>query len=77
MLHKQMATDKKEFMSKLWMLKQIRMKFKKLSITNDYTKDEREAIKELVNEAKKRNNADTTGYIWKVRGMRLLKMTQK
>ena len=52
MLRMQTATDKEEFMSNLWMLKQLQTKFKKLSITHDYTKDERKAIRELVDEAK-------------------------
>ena len=76
MLCMQTATDKDEFMSKLWMLKQLQVKFK-LSITNDYTKDERKAIRELVDEAKKRNDTVRKGYIWKVRGMRLTKMATR
>jgi len=77
MLRMQTATDKEEFMSNLWMLKQLQTKFKKLSITHDYTKDERKAIRELVDEAKKRNDTVTKGFIWKVRGMRLTKMTTR
>ena len=61
-------SDKEEFMSKLWMLKYIRMKFKKLSITHDYTQNERKIIKSYVEEAKKRNMSDTKGYKWQVRG---------
>ena len=77
MVRMQTITDKEEFMSKLWMLKQLKMK--KLSITNDYTMDERKIIKQYVEEAKKRNNnTGTHGYVWKVRGtprngMRLIK----
>ena len=75
MLRMKTATDKEGFMSNLWMLKQLQTKFKKLSITHDYTKDERKAIRELVDESKKRNDTVTKGFIWKVRGMKLSKMT--
>ena len=47
--------DKEEFMSKLWMLKSVRIKFKHLSITKDYTLDECKMIKDYIGEAKKRN----------------------
>ena len=47
------------------MLGQLKKKF---SITHDYTIDERKVIKECVEEAKKRNNTGTKGYVWKVRG---------
>ena len=77
MLRMPTVTDKEEFMANLWMLKQLQTKFKKLSITHDYTKDERKAIRELVDEAKKRNDTVTKGFIWKVRGMRLTKMTTR
>ena len=51
----------------------------KLSITNDYMIDERMIIKEYVEEAKKKNNTGTQGYVLKVRGtprngMRLIKL---
>ena len=77
MLRMPTVTDKEEFMANLWMLKQLQTKFKKLSITHDYTKDERKAIRELVDEAKKRNDTVTKGFIWKVRGMRLTKMATR
>ena len=63
MLRMRTISEKEEFMSKLWMLGQLK---KKLSITHDYTIDERKVIKEYVEEAKKRNNTSTTGYVWKV-----------
>ena len=68
MLRMQSLSEKEEFMSKLWMLKNVRMKFKNLSITNDYTLDERKMIKECVAEANRRNTTGTKGYLWKVRG---------
>ena len=60
----------------VWILGQPK---KKLSITHDYTIDERKVIKEYVEEAKKRNNTGTKGYVWKVRGtprngMKLMKI---
>ena len=58
---------KKEFMSTLWKLKLGPQKFHKISVTDDYTKDEREEIKRWVTEAKKRTERGK-GFVWKVRG---------
>ena len=58
---------KKEFMSSLWRLKHGPDKFKKISITDDYTQEERREIKRWVEEAKVRTQAED-GYAWKVRG---------
>lgn len=58
---------KKEFMSTLWKLKLGPQKFHKISVTDDYTKDEREEIKRWVTEAKKRTEREK-GFVWKVRG---------
>ena len=79
MVRMKSINEKEEFMSKLWMLKPVQMKFKKLSITNDYTLDERMIIKDYVEEAKKRNMIGTKEYAWKVRGtpregMKLIKI---
>ena len=76
MLRMRTISEKEEFMSKLWMLGQLKMK---LPITHDYTIDERKVIKEYVEEAKKRNSTSTKGYVWKVRGtprngMKLMKI---
>ena len=60
--------EKDDFMSKLWMLKNVRMKFKGMSITHDYTLEERKMIREYVEEANRRNKAETNEYRWKVRG---------
>ena len=43
--------DKENFMSKLWMLKNARKRFGNISITNDYTLEERNFIKKWVEEA--------------------------
>ena len=69
-------------MFKLWMLKYIRMKFRRLSITHDYTQVERKIIKSYVEEAKKRNMSDTEGYKWQVlgtprQGMSLIKIAMQ
>ena len=74
--------EKEEFMSKLWMLKNVKMKFKNLSVTNDYSLDERKMIKKYVEEANKRNTTGTKGYLWKVRGtpkegMRIIKIAKQ
>ena len=68
MLSMKTLGEKEEFMSKLWMLKNLKMKFAKVSITNDYTIDEKEMIKEYVQEANERNAKESKGYKWKVRG---------
>ena len=79
MVRLQTVSYKEELMSKLWMLKQVKTKFKRLSITNDYTANERKVIKDYVEEAKKRNMNGAKEYVWKVRGtptqgMRLIKI---
>ena len=64
-----MATQnaKLDFMSCLGRLKHGPKKFKKISITDDYTKEEREEIRRWVKEAQQRTNNEI-GYVWKVRG---------
>ena len=59
---------KDDFMSKLWMLKNVRKIYSNLSIANDYTLHERKTMKKYVEEANARNMIGTKGYIWKVRG---------
>ena len=82
MLRMKKISDKEEFMSKLWMLKCVKKKYNRLSITNDYTLDERKIIKDYVEEAKKRNMTTMKGNVWKVRGtprqgMRLIKISMQ
>ena len=60
--------EKEKFMSKLWMLKNSRTRFKSMSITNDYTIEERHMIRKCVEEAKRRNTTEMSEYQWKVRG---------
>ena len=68
MLRMKNKDEKEEFMSKLWMLKNVRTWSKNISITNDYTLEERRLMKKWVEEANKRNTIGTNEYRWKVRG---------
>ena len=66
-------------MSSLWRLKHGPEKFRRISITEDYTQDERQEIKRWVEEAKIRTRDNEDGYEWKVRGsprsqLRLVRM---
>ena len=72
---------KSELLSKLWKLKNGLEKFRKISITEDFTQEERNEIKLWVEEAKQRTKMETK-YIWKVRGsprneIRLVKMSKQ
>ena len=58
---------KLDFMSQLGKLKHGPFKFKRISITDDYTQEEREEIRKLVEEARERSK-DESQYVWKVRG---------
>ena len=58
---------KSEIMSKLWKLKNGPEKFQKISITDDFTQEERKEIKRWVDEAKERTRQED-GYVWKIRG---------
>ena len=71
--------EKFSILSKLGRLKYARRKYEdRISVTHDYTLEERKTIKELVEEAKRRNtlekNEGAQGYTWKVRGMQLVKI---
>lgn len=68
MLQMKNGNEQEEFMSKLWMLKNARIRFGKISITHDYTQEERDLIKKWVEEAKRRNTGGINEYRWKVRG---------
>ena len=76
--------EKMEIMSRLKFLKNAEEKFKKLSITDDYTIAERAQIKEWKEKANIKNNEENqdSGYIWKVRGnpkngIRLVRFTKQ
>ena len=82
MLRMKNQNEKDEFMSKLWMLKNMKIRYGNISITDDYTQEERHLIKKWVNEAARRNANGTNGYRWKVRGtprkgMRLVLITNQ
>ena len=68
MLQMKNGNEKEEFLSKLWMLKNARIRFGKISITHDYTKEERDLIKKWVEEGKRRNIGGRSEYRWRVRG---------
>ena len=59
---------KRTLMSSLWRLKHGPVKFRRISITEDYTQEERQEIKRWVEEAKQRTQEGQDGYVWKVRG---------
>ena len=68
MLHMKNKEEKEELMSKLWMLKNVRTRFGNISITHEYTLEERNLIKKCVEDAKRRNTHRANEYRWKVRG---------
>ena len=73
--------EKQQFMSKLGLLSHADDEFKSISITDDYTLEEREEIRRWVMTAKKRNTSENSNYVWKVRGtpkigMRLIRIQQ-
>ena len=75
--------DEKDLvMARLPNLKNAEDNLKKVSVTDDYTADERNEIKIWVEKAKKRNEDETGDVIWKVRGtpkngLRLAKFTKR
>ena len=76
------SAEKIQLMSRLCNLKNANEIYRKLSIRDDYTIEEREEIREWVNKAEQRNeNENTQAYVWKVRGspkngLRLVKITK-
>ena len=83
MVHLQSKEEKDDVLLKLWRLKYARRKNERISITHDYTLEERKLIKKLVEESKRRNmnenNKETNDFVWKVRGtpktrMRIVKI---
>ena len=78
-------SEKSEFLSKLWKLKDANIVYKRIRVTEDYTWEERQEIRRWVNMANERNenenneNEGKTNYAWKVRGtpktgMRIVKI---
>lgn len=60
--------EKAQMMSRLSNLKKAEAKFKKISITDDYTIEERQEIKRFVDEAKRRNSTEEGNFYWRTRG---------
>ena len=61
--------DKDEVMENLNKLKNAPEKLRNISVTDDYTKEERQIIRSKVDEANKKTQEEGDGkYIWKVRG---------
>ena len=55
-------------MSRLSNLKNAEERYKKISVTDDYTIEERRTIKSWVERANAKNNGETRAVIWKARG---------
>ena len=60
--------EKEKMMSRLSNLKRAEDKFRKISITDDYTIEERQEIKKFVDEAKRRNATEVGDFYWRTRG---------
>ena len=59
--------DKDTIMARLGSLKNAEDMFRKVSVREDYTLEEREMVREMVKKAEAKNDADNTNE-WKVRG---------
>ena len=73
--------DKDTIMARLGNLKNAEDVFRKVSIRDDYTLEEREMVREFVKKAEAKNAAENTQE-WKVRGtpktgLRLVKITKR
>ena len=74
--------EKEMVMNNLGKLKNAVEKFERISVTDDYTAEERDEIKNQVTEARNKTDAEGEGvYIWKVRGspknrLRLIRFTK-
>ena len=60
--------EKHKVMSRLGRLRGADEEFKKISVTDDYTVEERQEIKRWVMMASERNTNNTNDHVWKVRG---------
>ena len=60
--------EKNLIMARLSNLKNAEESIKKVSVTDDYTVDERNEIRAWVEKAKKKNEDETDDVVWKVRG---------
>ena len=64
----QNESEKNTIMSRLSNLKNAEERYKKISVTDDYTIEERRTIKSWVERANAKNNEETRAVIWKARG---------
>ena len=74
--------EKNKIMSRLSNLKDAEDRFKKISVTDDYTVEERQEIKCWVDKAKEKTESEDGKFVWKVRGsqkeqMRLVRFTKR
>ena len=74
--------EKHEIMSRLTNLKHAEDKFRRISITDDYTFEERQEIKKWADRAKEQNRIEKGNVVWRVRGspkngLRLVKFTKR
>ena len=75
------ADDKEQIMSNLKKLKNADAAYHRLSIRDDYTREERDLVRKFVQDAKQKNETENT-TAWKVRGtpkngLRLVKITKR
>ena len=75
------SDDKEQIMSSLRKLKNAEAPLRSISIRDDYTIEERQLIKSMQEEAKRRNEAENVTH-WKVRGtpkngLRVVKVTAR
>ena len=64
----QTEEEKERVLSHLSNLKNVEHRFSKISITHDYTIEERQEIKRYVEEAKHKNSIEKENFFWRVRG---------
>ena len=64
----QTEEEKERVMSHLSNLKNAEHRFSRISITHDYTIEERQEIKRYVEEAKHKNSIEKENFFWRVRG---------
>ena len=75
-------SEKENVMSRLANLKNAEERFKRISVTEDYTMEERNEIRKWFEKAKEKNQEESSKIIWKARGtltngMRLVKFTKR
>ena len=74
--------EKEKVMSRLSNLKDAEPRFKQVSITPDFTQEEREIIRSWVDKAKEKNRTENGNFVWRTRGspkngMRLVRFAKQ